>query len=195
MHERRRALERHAQVLGFTDLREHRGDAMVETPARRRSSAERAHTVAHKVGHIHALERPLEECAQLVNAAFQAPRRGDGDVLDKNRLQPCAFARLRIHEHHHPERTVAVEGVLGVRPYHDAARLTPFAVVAADGDASVEGDDDLNRVVRMHRHDALSSGREEETSLPQVPARNTQPAIRLFVVGLVGQAGILAAGA
>src|ERR1041384_6433175 len=40
MHERRRALERHAQVLGFTDLREHRGDATVETPARRTVSAE-----------------------------------------------------------------------------------------------------------------------------------------------------------
>ena len=73
--------------------------------------------------------------------------------------------------------------------------LTPFTVAAADGDASVERDDDLNRVVRMSGHDALSSGREEEAALPQVPARNAQPAIRRFVVGCVGQAGILPAAA
>jgi hypothetical protein len=50
-------------------------------------------------------------------------------------------------------------------------------------------------VVCMRGHDALCSGREEEASLPQVPARNAQPAIRLFLVRFVGQAGILPAGA
>jgi hypothetical protein len=50
-------------------------------------------------------------------------------------------------------------------------------------------------VVRMSGHDALSPGREEEASFPQVPARNAQPAIRRFVVGCVGQTGILPAGA
>ena len=70
----------------------------------------------------------------------------------------------------------------------------PFTVTAADGDASVEGDDDLNRVMCMSGHDALRSGREEEASLPQIPARNAQPAIRRFDVGLIGQAGILPVG-
>jgi hypothetical protein len=37
--------------------------------------------------------------------------------------------------------------VLGVRPHDDASRLVLFTVAAADGDASAEGDDDLNRVV------------------------------------------------
>jgi hypothetical protein len=50
-------------------------------------------------------------------------------------------------------------------------------------------------VVYMSGHDALCSGREEEASLPQVPARYAQPAIRLFLVRFVGQAGILPAGA
>jgi hypothetical protein len=48
-------------------------------------------------------------------------------------------------------------------------------------------------VMRVSGHDTLRSGGEEEASLPQVPARNAQPAIRLFGVGLVGQGGILPA--
>ena len=52
-------------------------------------------------------------------------------------------------------------------------RLSRHAVVlAADGDASVERDHDLDRVVCMRGHDALSSGGEEEATLPQVPARD-----------------------
>jgi len=126
------------------------------------------------------------------NASAVSGVRDDCDVLPKRRRQPGAFAGLGIDEHHHPEGAIAVERVLGVRPHNDATRLTPFTVGAADGDASVEGEDDLNRVVRMRGHDALSSGREEEPSLPQVPARNGQPAIGVLV-RCVRQARILPA--
>jgi hypothetical protein len=71
----------------------------------------------------------------------------------------------------------------------------PFTVTATDSGLSVDGDDDLNRVMRMRGHEALRSASQQETSLPQIPSRNAQPAIRLFVVGGVGQAGILPAGA
>jgi hypothetical protein len=49
-------------------------------------------------------------------------------------------------------------------------------------------------VVCMGAHDAPGSGGEEEAALPQVPARDAQPAIRL-VVRRIGQAPILAAPA
>ena len=81
----------------------------------------------------------------------------------------------------------------GILPNHKAWALAPSIVSAADGDAPFRSDDDLNRVVRMSRHDALGSGREEEAALPQVPARHVQPAIRR-VVGCEGQASILATG-
>jgi hypothetical protein len=48
-------------------------------------------------------------------------------------------------------------------------------------------------VMRMRGHDALSSGGEEEATLPQVPVRDAQPPIRL-VVRLIGQAGIVPVG-
>ena len=56
---------------------------------------------------------------------------------------------MRLHstpdrQHHHAEGAVAVEGVFGVRPHDDASTLVPFLVVAADGDASIERDDDLD---------------------------------------------------
>ena len=137
----------------------------------------------------------FRERPKLRHNRIQPGVRDDGDVLPKRRRQPGAFAGLRIHEYHHSEGAVAVKRVLGVRPHDDAASLPPFTVAAADGQGSVEGNDDLNRMVCMSGHDALSSGREQEPSLPQVPARNAQPAIRLFVIGLVGQAGIVPAGA
>jgi len=56
--------------------------------------------------------------------------------------------------------------VFGVRPHDDAARLVPFTIAPGDGDASVERDDDLNRVVCMNGNDAPSAGRQEEASLP-----------------------------
>ena len=78
--------------------------------------------------------------------------------------------------------------VLGRDGDHGSRQLAPQ-------DASVEGDDDLNRVVCVRGNDALCSGDEKEASLPQVPARNAQPAIRPFGVGAVGQAAILPVGA
>src|SRR5512137_1505648 len=71
-----------------------------------------------------------------------------------------------------PRAPVAVERVLGVGSHDDAPALIPAIVLAADGDASVEGDHDLDRVVCVRGHDALSSGGEEEATLPQVPARD-----------------------
>lgn len=83
--------------------------------------------------------------------------------------------------------------MLGVGSHDDAAALTPPVVLAADGEAPVEREHDLDRVVCMRGHHALSSGSEEEPAFPQVPARDAQPAIRL-VIRLVSQARILAAG-
>ena len=121
------------------------------------------------------------ERAKVRHDRIQPGVRDDRDGLPKRRRQPGAFAGLRIDEHHHPEGTVAVKRVLGVRPHDDASRLTPFTVTAGEGDASVERDDDLNRVVCVSGHDALSSRSEEKPALPQIPARDTQPAIRLVI--------------
>ena len=118
--------------------------------------------------------------------------RNRGDVLPERCGQPGAVTRFGIDEKHHPERAVAIKRMLGVRPDHDAAALTPSLVFAADGDASVERDDDLNRVVCVGRDDSPSSGGEEEAALPQIPARDAQPAIWLLVRG-VRQARILPA--
>ena len=134
------------------------------------------------------------ERAQLRHDGIETDIRDRGDVLPKRRGQPGAVARFGIDEEHHPERAIAIKRVLGVRPHHNAAALTPSVVFAADGDASVERDDDLNRVVCVRRDDSLSSGGEEEAALPQVPARDAQPAIWLLVRG-VRQARILPSGA
>jgi hypothetical protein len=49
--------------------------------------------------------------------------------------------------------------VLRVWAHDDAAAFTPAVVLAADGDASVERDDDLDRVVCMRGHHALRLSR------------------------------------
>lgn len=119
--------------------------------------------------------------AQLRRDRIQPCIRDVRDVLPKGGGQPGAFARLGIDEHHHAERTVAIKRMLGVRSHDDASVLAPLAVAAADGDASVERDDDLDGVVCMSGHDALSSSGEEEAPLPQVPPRDAQPPIRIIV--------------
>ena len=191
----RRLIQRHPQVVGCSNRVEHGRHARIQPASWREAGSQALDALANERRDIRGFIGLFCECAKRRHNRIQPGVRDDRDVLPKRRRQPGAFAGLRIHEHHHPEGAVAVKGVLGVWPHDDASRLTPFTVAAADGDASVEGDDDLNRVVCMSGHDALSSGREEEASLPQVPARNAQPAIRRFVVGCVGQAGILPAGA
>ena len=149
---------------------------------------------ANECRDVVGLLRLFGERADLRHDRIQPRIRDDRDVLPKGCGQPGAFARFRIDEDHHPERAVAVERVLGVGSHDDAAALAPAVVAAADGDAAVERDHDLDRVVCVGGHDALSPGGEEEAALPQVPARDAQPAIRL-VVRRVGQAPILAAPA
>src|SRR5262245_11164420 len=59
---------------------------------------------------------------------------------------------------------------------------------AADGDAPVEGDDHLDRMVGMSRDDAPGAGDQEEPAFPQVPPWSAQPAIRFLPRLFVGSA-------
>jgi hypothetical protein len=118
------------------------------------------------------LIRLFRESAKLRHDGIESGIGDVRDVLPKRGGQPGPLARLRIDKQHHPVGAVAVEGVLGVRPHDEASTLTPFLVLAADGDTSVDCDDDLDRMVRMNGHDAPSSGGEEEATLPQAPARD-----------------------
>jgi len=188
----RRSIQRHPQVVGRSNRVEHRRHARIQPASRRKAGFHAMNAPAHERRKIRGFIGLFCECAKLRHDRIQSGVRDDRDVLPKRRRQPGPFARFRIDEHHHAEGTVAVKRVLGIRPHDDASRLTPFTVAAGDGDASVERDDDLDRVVCVSGHNAMSSRSEEKPALPHIPARDTQPAIRL-VVRVVRQAGILPA--
>ena len=57
-----------------------------------------------------------------------------------------------------------------VRPYNHSVAFAPVLVMAANGDRLVEGNDDLDGVMRVRRHDALSLAEQQESPIPQVPA-------------------------
>ena len=68
-----------------------------------------------------------------------------------------------------------------VRSDNDSASLDPVLTLAANGDRFVERDDNLDRVVGVRRDKALSPADQQETTVPQVPAGNAQPAVRRIV--------------
>jgi len=57
-----------------------------------------------------------------------------------------------------------------IRSDDDAATLAPAFVVAADGKRLIQGDDDLDGVVRVGWDDAGSLADQEEAAVPEVPA-------------------------
>lgn len=122
--------------------------------------------MAHEVGDVQALERALEEGAQLVKAALQARGRCEGDVLDENRLQPCAFARLRIDEDQHAGGAARIERMLDVRTDDEALPLAPLLARLPDRAGAVHREEDLDRMMRMRRHFAACLRRQEEAALP-----------------------------
>src|SRR5579885_2138772 len=95
-------------------------------------------------------------------------------------MQPQSFVGFGVDEQHGAHRPDAIEGVNHVGLHDDSGPPAPTVVLAADGDHAIERDNDLDGVVRVSRHDALGAGNEQEPTLPQVPARLTEPSVRLI---------------
>jgi hypothetical protein len=61
-------------------------------------------------------------------------------------------------------RSAAANQCRDVLSQDDAAAFMPAGVLTANGDAAVERDHDLDRVMHVRGHEALSSGGEEEAT-------------------------------
>src|SRR3954469_5507209 len=131
--------------------------------------------MAHQVSRIPPLERPLAEASQLVEATLQPRRRRNGDVVGEDRLQPYAFARLRVDEEQCSTRAARVERMLDVRPHDDAAPLAPFAARWPYRRGGVEAEKNLDRMLRVGRHLPPRLGDHQKAALPQVPAWHALP--------------------
>jgi signal transduction histidine kinase len=97
-------------------------------------------------------QRRSRVVARIINSA-QRMGRMIGDLLDLTRARFTTTPRLSRHSSPLPQMAT-----------HPSQR-----------------DDDLDGMVRMRGHDALSSGGEKEAAFPHVPAWNTQPAIGVRV--------------
>jgi hypothetical protein len=165
------------------DRGEHAHHARVQPPAWRRASTQRLHAVRDEGADLEALERLLDESAQLSGAGRKARRGHERDRFSQRRSQPNALKRFGLDEDHRANGAVAVIRMLHVRLHDHAVRRPPIGVpLATDSHCSLERDDDLNRVVRMRRDDAFAAADGAEPALPQVPVRRARPARRVRVL-------------
>src|SRR3954465_2731665 len=95
-------------------------------------------------------------------------------------MQPRSLVGFGVDEQHGAHRPVAIERVDHVGLHDDTGPPAPSVVLAADGYHAIERDYNLDGVVRMSRHDPLSARNEQESALPQIPARLAEPSIRIL---------------
>lgn len=137
--------------------------------------------VADERSEFHAGDRLFGEGAKVRDARGK-PRVGDdGDVLCEQGAQPRPFAGLRIDKDHRAQSPAGIEGMYSVRSHDEPLALAPEFVLTANGESFVEGDDNLDRVVRMRRHDASRPADQQEATVPKVPARLVQPPVGCIV--------------
>jgi hypothetical protein len=111
----------------------------------------------------------VRECAEIRN--IESPGSGHRDVLAKGRAAR-PLARFGVDEHHHPRRHCS-QTCVDVRSHDDAA---PGATCHCGvGNASIERDDDPDRMVCVRDDAPWALPRRGETPRPQVSARDTRP--------------------